>query len=415
MASLDQIIDRVCDAAGADFAFVLTRRGRLATTKAPQDMPEAGRMELVSVAESILAQRASMRVREMPRQALVPYGGAAPIDVYVAAREEAILCVVMATYISKDKVSAAVAQGLVELDGLLEDEGGKRARRRKAKPAAAAKSSTGGRTRKTLSPPALDFDDGGPERGTVPFLTPLKPGRRGTPPPPPPEITLGEASLGRGSLAAIEVDRDAPEITYGMAPIGRATVAEIELSMLPKVDPRTSIPDVRVELASMPQIDVTELELTDRMTLPFTETAQDSKRAFEASERPVILSDTGKRQVFAGRSKPFARVQPGGGASGQATAKASPGAESDKAPAGKSSRGTMRPEAQKSQSPGSPFRDSNIELWHKALGDLPEPEAPRKTPVPRPSRPGGTSTAAAKRKSIAPPPATKTSRPPKGK
>lgn len=416
MASLDHIIDRVCEASGADFAFVLTRRGRLATGKAPQDMPEAGRLEVVAIAESILKQRSTMRHNEMPRQALVPYGGAAPVDVYVAAREEAILCVVMATFTSQRRVGAAMAQGLIDLDALLESEGTKRSRRRgtsvapaapNSKPAA-AKSSRG---KKSVSPPALDFDDEPSARGTVPFMSPLKSGKRLTRPPTAPEITMGEASLGRTSLAAIQVDEEGPDIRYGMAPIGRATVAEIELSMLPVGDPRSSIPDVRVELSSMPDIDVKELELsglTERQTLPFTEAAIDGKRAFEArTDTVVTITESPKRTVYMGRSgkPPAQRPQPSGAQlrpPAPATGKAPLARESEKASAvierGKSSK--------------PPGRNSNIELWHAALGELAGEDDQEDTiKIQKPPRPI-TAAPAAKRKTGIPP-AEKSSRPPK--
>ena len=48
MSFLDEIIDRVAEACGADFAFVLSRRGRLVTQNAPKDMPEQGRAELAA-------------------------------------------------------------------------------------------------------------------------------------------------------------------------------------------------------------------------------------------------------------------------------------------------------------------------------------------------------------------------------
>jgi hypothetical protein len=413
VASLDHLIDRVCEASGADFAFVLTRRGRVATSKAPQDMPEAGRLEVVAIAESILKQRSTMRHSEMPRQALVPYGGAAPVDVYVAARDEAILCVVMATFTSQSRVGAAIAQGLIDLDALLESEGTKRSRRRgasvappaqKSKPPA-AKSSRG---KKSVSPPALDFDDGPSARGTVPFMSPLKPGKRPTRPPTAPEISIGEASLGRATLAAIQVDEEGPDIRYGMAPIGRATVAEIELSMLPTGDPRSSIPDVRVELTSMPEIDVKELELGEvaRQTLPFTEAAIDGKRAFEAKTDTVVtIADSPQRTVYMGRSgkPPAQRPQPSG-------AQLRPPPSARKVPlARESEKGSAVLERGKTKPPG---RNSNIELWHAALGELGGEEDDEDTiKIQRPPRPITTAPAAKRKTGI--PPAAKSSRPPR--
>lgn len=415
MASLDHIIDSVAEACGADFAFVLTRRGRLATKRAPQEMPEVGRLEIVAIADAILKQRSAMRHCEMPRQALVPYGGAAPIDVYVAAREEAILCVVMATFTSQNRVGTAMAQGLIDLDALLEMEGSKRSRRRGTAPEAkksrppATKSSRG--SKKSVAPLSggLDFDDAPSARGTVPFMVPLN-GRRPTPPPMPPEITIGEATMGRSTLAAIQVDEEGPDIRYGMAAIGRATVAEIELSMMPAGDPRSSIPDVRVELTSMPDIDVTELEVTDRQTLPFTEAAIDSKRAFDSKTESVItVADSPNRRVLYGRS---AGSSAGAPARVSGTQLMPPALQARKAPAAKES------EKQRGQSSRPSARNSNIDLWHRALGELGDDEEEERTipdaRVPRPI----VAVASSKRKASMPPGAKsrpKTQAPPAAK
>ncbi|MFO0555521.1 MAG: hypothetical protein U0271_44500 [Polyangiaceae bacterium] len=297
MSDLDLIVDRICEAAGADFAFVLTRRGRLVTQRAPADMPEEGRMQLVAAAERVLTGEeggTGLTYLQLPRQALVPYGGAAPVDVYIAPRDEAIICVVMATYAQQHKVGPAVAGGLVELDALLEHENDKRARRRGHKPAPPPPppKPTSSRGRRTNRPPALDFDDSNPSpRGTIPFMQPYRPSRKITPPPMPPEISVGEAPLGRATLAAIEVDAESPDITYGMASIGRQTVAEIELSMLPSGDPRSSIPDVRVSVTSISETERRGSDPLDRQTLPFTESVDDLKKSFEegAPHKVVVV------------------------------------------------------------------------------------------------------------------------------
>src|SRR6185369_7607009 len=94
VATLDPVVERVRAHAGADFAFVLTRKGRLVTHAAPREMPEIGRVRLVRAARPISGTDEVLEVT-MPRQDLVPYGGAAPVDVYVAvAAEQAIICVV---------------------------------------------------------------------------------------------------------------------------------------------------------------------------------------------------------------------------------------------------------------------------------------------------------------------------------
>ncbi|MBL8742239.1 MAG: hypothetical protein JNK04_14120, partial [Myxococcales bacterium] len=239
---------------------------------------------------------------------------------------------------------------------------------------------------------------------------PLNGGKRPTPPPLPPEITVGEATIGRSTLAAIQVDEEGPEIRYGMAPIGRATVAEIELSMLPAGDPRSSIPDVRVELSSMPEIDVKELELTDRQTLPFTETAVDSKRAFEAQTDSVVtVADSPNRRVLHGRSA-GSLVRP------QGAQLMPPALQQRKAP-------TAR-ESEKGRS-GKSGRNSNIELWHRALGELGDDDEDEQTirdlRPPRPIVAAATPSSPKRKTSIPPatksrpktqaPPAAKSSRP----
>ncbi len=381
MASLDSIIDAVCENAGADFAFVLTRRGRLVTKSAPADMPEVGRMRLVRLAEEILEGGSQPAMVEIPRQALVPYGGATPVDVYVAAREEAILCAVMATYNPKDSVVIALLGGLEQVDELLSVESDRRARRRGAKAPPAAKSSKSmrppgssrARGRSVAPPPmpTLDFDDGSPVgRATIPMMS-AKPTRRRTPPPPPPEIAISEAPLGRATLAAIEIDAEGPEITYGVAPIGRATIAEIELSAVPRGDPRSSLPSVQIGLASMPDIPLGELEVTDRQTLPFTENAADAKRSFEARQKETggsseVVEANSRRSVVVGKSAPRAAAS----------------ADPPKAAPLLATPPPRRPDFEidvdddepdtivDAPGSGSNPRDSGLNVWHQALTNM---------------------------------------------
>jgi hypothetical protein len=378
--SLDSIVDRVCEAARADFAFVLTRRGRLATRKAPENMPEAGRNALLAVAEKQLREkRGSVSHVDVPREMLVPFGGAAPVDVYVAAREEAILCVVMATFAEQLYVSDAIAEGTAALDKLLLAEAERRERRRpgrkeKEKP-------EGPRTKagRRGSDPALEESKAAPavvRAASAPAAA--------SPAPEPfelddsddmPTITIAQTKMGRATLAAIEIDRDAPEITYSTSTIGRRTLGEIELSLLPAGDPRSSVPDIRVDVISLPAIDGAELDVTDRTTLPFTERPEDAKRRFELAERlrqglgPVVLETTKTRTVIAGRSKPFRAVKP------------APVAE----PAPRAAVPTVE----------SKPRDSNIEIWHSALAESLEEkpsdrESPRRRTQPPPRAPSST-------------------------
>lgn len=326
MSSLDDIIDQVRDQAGADFAFVLSNRGRLVTRHAPENMPEKGRLELANAA-AVLVGTDNVTMRTMPREALVPYGGAAPIDVFIAAREVAILCVVMATWSDKVRVVPALLEGFVLLDafigGELEKRGAKTGRRRKkssesselaprveipAAPPVPKKvpPSRGGRrsvapspesTRgRTLVPPAEIVNP----RNTLPFdpgvgahsmaLPPTKPTRkaawgRGRSIPAPhdstPEITVGEASVGRATLAAIEVDATGPEISYSTSKIGRETLAAIETSTVPAGRHQGSAPELRVSLATYPELDAPP-DSVGRHTLPFTELPTDARRTYEA-------------------------------------------------------------------------------------------------------------------------------------
>lgn len=385
MAGLDPITDRVRVVAGADFAFVLTRRGRLVTKNAPQDMPEEGRKGIVELAEELLRTGQAFAHCEMPREAIVPFGGAAPVDLYVAPREHAILCVVMATFAPQDNVGPAVSEGLAALDELLGSEGERRLRMKglKQKPVKRA-SQPGSRTQPPGAKMDADFDEPSP-RGTVPFLMPYRPAsfKKAEPPP---EISVTEASVGRNTLAAIEVDATGPEITYGFSPIGRQTIAEIERSMIPQGDPRTSAPDVRVSLASMPELDVKNLDPIDRHTLPFTETASEAKKVFDASKAPSpddiptveepkvadaprlkwpvpntahTVSSTPQRTVIVGRSGPAPRA-------GNALGKL--GMAGPKSPS--------TPKATPSAAAFGTKRNSNIDLWHQALGELDKPKKP---------------------------------------
>ncbi|MBK6516955.1 MAG: hypothetical protein IPM79_22040 [Polyangiaceae bacterium] len=402
MPTLDDIVDHIVADAGADFAFVLTRRGRLVTRKAPQDMPAQGRDKIVAFAEMLLADKRPMAHLELPREDLVPFGGAAPIDVYVAAREEAIVCVVMATFVQHNRVGAAVAHAVAEIDALIEAEGQKRLRRRglKAKPPN-PKSSQGssvpparGSNRRRAGGVSLDFDDDRPARmGTVPFLAPYRPTPR--PPEPPPDISISEANVGRMTLAAIEIDADGPEISYGVAPLGRNTIAEIELSLVPRGLPGSSAPDVRVSLASMPELDRDQLDVVDRQTLPFTEQADAAKRAFEArlktSETPTTLEASRQRMVIVGKSSGAGRSskKPRDEASKEADRASLLDADTipdmivpeglRETPLEDGARGAL----------ARGGRDSNIDAWHQALDAVvaepgrpsppaPEPDAKRK-------------------------------------
>lgn len=385
MTSLDAIIDRVSEMARADFAFVLTRRGRLATRNAPADMPESGRLAIVALAERQLRDKpGSVSHADIPREMLVPFGGAAPVDVYVAAREEAILCVVMATFAEQRFVSDAMEVGGRELDKLLQAEADRRARRRPVKGSKdreipkPGKSSPGARRRLSAPPPPPSEPALGPIfRNTIPEgLMAVKISETDGPVDvldDMPTITIAPTHVGRATLTAIEIDRDAPEITYGQSTIGRATLSEIELSLVPQGDPRSSIPEIRVDVVSLPAIDTAELDVTDRTTLPFTEHPDEAKRRFELaqklSEGPVILETTKTRTVIAGKSKPVVKAP--------------------RPPSIRPPKDGGQGAPPKMPAPRLPLesRDSNIELWHNALAETLEEPTPEEAPRQRRSQP----------------------------
>lgn len=139
--SLDAITSRLRQDAGADFAFILTRKGRLLTREAPPQMPEVGRASCVAAALEAIAGGLRLIERTMPREHLVPFGGAAPVDVFVAPVGEAIVCMVLATWADTGAVGPALDACVPELEALLASAKAQRA---------------GGRVRtgRTVAPPA---------------------------------------------------------------------------------------------------------------------------------------------------------------------------------------------------------------------------------------------------------------------
>jgi hypothetical protein len=226
----------------------------------------------------------------------------------------------------------------------------------------------------------------------------------------------GEATVGRSTLAAIEVDKDAPEISYGLAPLGRRTIAEIEMSEVPKGDPRSSAPVVRVELASMPAIDAAA-EPLGRQTLPFTQTAEELKRGFDAAQKNLAaaasstIKTSPQRTVFLGHSKPRdpsipkiiveeVSIEIDGDApdppiapepaAASKVAKPEPDAEitiemqalsgterdtiQDDDPPGRDPESVI---TESGERPKRNPRDSGIEDWHKALSEIDRPPRPK--------------------------------------
>ena len=300
MRNVEQIVEQIRVAAGSDFAFVLTRKGRLVTHRAPRDMPEVGRARLVRAARPLSG---SDRIIELTlaREELVPYGGAAPVDVYLGVvAEQAIVCVVVATWAEKRHVAVALETGMASIEPLLRR--GLPSGRRALPDAEPAKG----------SPFVRGHDAPGPSVPPAPaprrdLRAPRLPRMSSQP-----EITLGEAPLGRASMAAIRreavANSSSPDIVVSEAPLGRASMAAIrreesaggsspEISVtegtlgrasMAAIDqegsPRvSSSPEaIRVELVSLTDVDI-HMQPNDRMTLPWVEAPADSKRAADAA------------------------------------------------------------------------------------------------------------------------------------
>jgi hypothetical protein len=265
--TLEQIVEQIRAAAGADFAFVLSRKGRLCTRRAPQDMPEVGRNRIVRAARPLLG---TDRVFEMTmaREELVPYGGAAPVDVYLGVvAEQAIVVVVLASWADRMRVAPAIESGMELIEPLL----------RRGLP-------VGRRSSPDLGP--AKGSPYVPERASVlpPMLAPLPEVTRYVSAP---DIVVGEAPLGRESMIAVHRDRlagsSAPEISLGEAPLGRESLAAIDAEGKPR--PISSPEAIRVELVSAPEL-AGELApaAAGRATMPWVEPPADTKRAADAAK-----------------------------------------------------------------------------------------------------------------------------------
>lgn len=363
MADFDAISDQAYVAAGADFAFVLTRRGRLVTRHAPRDMPQEGRGRIV---EAALGLRSGGRLGhvELPREDLVPYGGAAPVEVYFGVAAEAILCVVMPSWADRAGVLPALEEGLRALDQGDEEapaesrpvrKGPRRSPSRprmeaappssrrppvaeirepppstravaafcaqpSAPPLASPSSPSSTELRAPAAPPArkrsavaglVALANGSPARSLArPVML------RDAPPPPAasprpsaslPDIRIGEATLGRESLAAIErelgVRPSLPEIRVGAAPVGRDTLVAIEAETMQPARPGSAPDAVRVDLVSISRdslLDIAAEEArqatagprpsmplirNERLTRPWVEAPEDARRRLEAAKR----------------------------------------------------------------------------------------------------------------------------------
>ncbi|WP_437533471.1 hypothetical protein WME79_06685 [Sorangium sp. So ce726] len=308
MVDLDAISDRTYVAAGADFAFVITRRGRVVTRRVPRDMPREGRSQIVEAALS-LGEQGRLGCVELRREDLVPYGGAAPVDVYFGVATEAILCVVMPTWADRRDVASAIEHGLRDID-----EGTPAAsrpvrsppRRTRSRPRGEAAPSSvrrpvaevreapaaicgaaivceapapASRRPPPPSPPARKrsavaglalLANGGPPRSLARPVAlheaPPSPGAPARPAGSLPDIRIGEATLGRESLDAIGRELggawpSAPEIRMGAASVGEGqeNLAAIGVEM-PEPARAGSMPEaVRLELVSISRESLMEI------------------------------------------------------------------------------------------------------------------------------------------------------------
>lgn len=338
---LHDVAREVAKTAAADFAFVLSQAGLLVTRDAPREMPDSGRMKILWACPA--GKNGEVTHLEMSREDLVPFGGAAPIDVFaVRVEDTAILVAVMSTWNDKANVVLALTTGAATLGEMIRKAKRARAQKgvaRKGEAPRKEKGATAGARRERTSalPPegtrrervaTLPPESGKRERtsalppdGTRRARASVLPGappkeRTSSLPRAPgaakksarprgsePEITLGEASVGRETLIAIELTRprspSEPDITVGEATVGRETLYAIEAAM-PRAMPGPAPDGVRVQLDSMGRETLAEIEhieavqssrrptveeplvLSDRRTLPWVDSPAALKRSMEA-------------------------------------------------------------------------------------------------------------------------------------
>jgi hypothetical protein len=264
-------------------------------------MPDVGRMRICEEARAISGP-GRVSLVSMPRDNLVPYGGAAPVDVYFAvAAEQAVVCVVMASYADQRAAARAIEAGLDELEPVLllgAKRRGKGKRGREQLKTLPDSRAAVAKTKSRSNAPRAMAGLMNLTRGTanpVSMKQPPPPTITHAAPPPlrrvqtsVPTIDVGEAQLGRETLLAIETDE-----RIGAGP--------------PMGSPNTSAPDLRVELVSIGR--TTELDLrgeeakriqsqldatrsdpvlapgAPRMTQPWVEAPPDAKRSVEAAKK----------------------------------------------------------------------------------------------------------------------------------
>jgi hypothetical protein len=256
MPSLDDLVERLRQAASAEFAFALTREGVLVTGDAPQAMPERGRKCLASSAEVLIGKR-DIGFLSLLRSELVPYGGPGPIDIgFGVAASERIVCVVMTNSGRRDAVRELLEQHLPIIEAF-------------------------------LAPPDAP--------NAAPHIEIRK-----------------HAPLGRETIAAIELDtllHDAPVITVGIAPkLGRETLAAIELDTLKESAPVITVkpaPPLGRETLAAIYVDEDKHEAPQIVAEPARRLGRETLAAIELDnaiegppiERPVIPPDVRRKTL----------------------------------------------------------------------------------------------------------------------
>ncbi len=339
---LHDIACQVASTSGADFAFVLSQAGLLVTRDAPRDMPDGGRTKILWACPPGKSEIAHL---EMPRQELVPFGGAAPIDVFaIRVEDTAILVAVMSSWNDKGNVVLALTTGAAALGEMIRNAkhvralkvarqgGGGRRERTSALPAepsrrertsalpaepsrrdraSASPKEPARRERLSVAPP----ESGRRERTSVLPKAPKDAAAKKAPKADAANAARLEALAARVQAAAKRREARArassePEITMGEASVGRETLVAIEAA-LPSLPAGPSPESVRVELDSIGRETMLEiarfeasemvrsptveqpLVVNDRRTMPWIDTASlkrtvDAKAAMRGVAPPEV-------------------------------------------------------------------------------------------------------------------------------
>jgi hypothetical protein len=250
---LHELARQVAAAAGAEFAFVLSQAGLLVTHDAPRDMPERGRRKILGACPN--GKNGEVAHLELARQDLVPFGGAAPIDVFAMRVEDAaILVIVLASWNNKGKVVLALTEGAAQLTELIHKARKVRAQKNAGKKPAEV------RKEKPAAPPEVR------PRITVPF-EPTRRDRASAAP--------AEAKRDRVSAVPAPAKRDRPSAVPAEAKRDRASAAPVEV----KRDRASAAPvEVKRDRASAALVEVKRDRASavpapaarrERTTLPF--------------------------------------------------------------------------------------------------------------------------------------------------